>query len=402
VAWLHLATTTRIIRAIPVTDKKQALVWNRWITYLGTVNRADDPFLDSLDASPRLQRLKPVILSGFAQALQTGQLQSRGCQSVVTGTIKDNIGSLVQAFRANKRQDPTRDPDGRLSSILSRQYTGFQSQDPAPKRERAISLRVLKMMQTLALNEADRHAADLAMCAFFLACRSCEYLQFKGPRRTKTIAKGDIRFSRGRVVLAHDSHDLHLADKVAVRFRDQKNRVKGAWRTVWKTSDSDANPVVSFARVVRRVTALPGHSNDTLIYNYAATSNRSFLSISDAHMIASLRAAVSFIGASELGYEAADVGTHSICSGAALVLSGHEAWRIMLAGRWQSQAFLVHIHEQIQEFSKGVSERMTSNPDFYYVPDIDAWAAVTHEPPHVDANIFDGDTNMPRLTTLAR
>ncbi len=83
---------------MPTTDKKQALVWNRWITYLGTVNRADDPFLDSLDASPRLQRLKPVILSGFAQALRTGQLQSRGRQSVVTGTIKYNIGSLVQAM----------------------------------------------------------------------------------------------------------------------------------------------------------------------------------------------------------------------------------------------------------------------------------------------------------------
>jgi hypothetical protein len=86
----------------------------------------------------------------------------------------------------------------------------------------------------------------------------------------------------------------------------------------------------------------------------------------------------------------------------ALVLSGHEAWRIMLAGRWQSQAFLVYIHEQIQEFSKGVSERMTSNPDFYHVPDIDAWAAGTREPPHVAANIFDGNTNMPRLTALAR
>jgi hypothetical protein len=259
-------------------------------------------------------------------------------------------------------------------------------------------------MQTLALTDAGRHTADLSMCAFFLACRSCEYLKVKGPRRTKTIAKGDIRFSRGRVVLDHDSHDLHLAEKVAVRFRAQKNRVKGAWQTVWKTSDPDANPVASFARVVRRVTALSGHSNDTLIYNYAATSNRSFLTISDADMILSLRAAVSFIGPSELGYKVANVGTPSIRSGAAmaLLLSGHEAWRIMLAGRWQSQAFLVCIREQIQEFSKGVSERITSNPDFCHVPDIDSWAADTSELPHVDANIFDGDTNMPRLTTLAR
>jgi hypothetical protein len=256
------------------------------------------------------------------------------------------------------------------------------------------------MMQDLATTEGDRHTADLAICAFFFACRSCEYLRVKGPRRTKTIAKGDIRFRKGRVILPHDSPDLHLADKVEVRFRDQKNRIKGAWRTAWATSDPDANPVASFARVVRRVAALPGSSDDTLIYNYTATNNRSLLAISDADMISALRAAVSFIGPAELGYEAADVGTHSIRSGAAmaLVLSGHEAWRIMLAGRWQSQAFLVYIREQIQEFSKGVSERMIANPDFYHVPDIDTWAAETGENPHVHANIFDGNTNMPNLT----
>jgi hypothetical protein len=56
----HLAATTRIIRAMPATDKKQALVWNRWITYLGTVNRAEDPFLDSLDASPPSNASSPL------------------------------------------------------------------------------------------------------------------------------------------------------------------------------------------------------------------------------------------------------------------------------------------------------------------------------------------------------
>ena len=240
------------------------------------------------------------------------------------------------------------------------------------------------------------------MCAFFFACRSCEYLKVKGPRRTKTITKGDIRFRKGRTVLPHDSPDLHLADNVAVRFRDQKNRIKGAWRTVWATSDLDANPVISFARVIRRILLLPGSTDETFLYNYTATSNRAFLAITDANMITALRAAVTIIGPAELGYEAADVGTHSIRSGAAmaLVLSGHEAWRIMLTGRWQSQAFLVYIREQIQEFSKGVSERMISNPDFYHVPDIDAWATNTGTtPPHIDANIINGsDTNMPRLS----
>ena len=395
-AWLHLAATTRIIRAMPSTDKKQTRVWSRWITYLGTVGRADDPFLESLDDNANLQSLKPIIVSGFAQALRTGQLQSTGRKGVVAGTVKDNIGSLVQTFRSSRRKDPTRDPDGRLSTLLSRQYAGFKSLDPPPKREKAISLRVLKFIQSTASTPLQQHTADLAICAFFFACRSCEYLKVQGTRRTKTLRKGDVEFRHGKVVLSHDSPDLHLAETVAILFRDQKNRVKGVFRTAWATTDPDANPVASFANIVRRIDSLPGSNNDTLLYNYHTTSNRSFLAVTDADMITALRTAVTLIGEDELGYRACDVGTHSIRSGAAmaLVLSGHAAWRIMLAGRWQSEAFLIYIREQIQQFSAGVSERMISNPDFYHVPDIDM-----REPTRVtnathaaslDAGIFNG------------
>jgi hypothetical protein len=304
---------------------------------------------------------------------------------VVASTVKDNVGSLVQAFRASRRPDPTRDPDGRLSSLLSRQYAGFKSQDPPPKREKAISLRVLKFMKQSAITDLDHHTADLAICcAFFFACRSCKYLKVQGPRRTKTLRKGDIQFRRGRSILPHNSPDLHLADTVAILFRDQKNRVKGVWRTAWATSDPNASPVISFSNVIRRIDSLPG-SND---------NNRSVLAVADADMISALRAAVTAIGEDELGYTAADVGTHSIRSGAAmaLVLSGHAAWRIMLAGRWQSQAFLVCIREQIQQFSKGVSERMTANPDFCHVPDIDAGETVEDEPTQVGGFIQTSNT----------
>ena len=56
------------------------------------------------------------------------------------------------------------------------------------------------------------------------------------------------------------------------------------------------------------------------LYNYAATGNRAFLAITNANMITALRAAVTIIGSAELSYEAADVGIHSIRSGAAMAL----------------------------------------------------------------------------------
>jgi hypothetical protein len=165
---------------MPSADKKQTRVWNRWIAYLGTVNRASDPYLESLDSSERLKRLKPIIVRGFAQALRTGP-STHGRKGVVAGTVKSDIGSLVQAFRSHRREDPTSDPNGRLSALLSWQYAGFASSDPPAKREKAISLRVLKFMSSTASSDLQRHTADLAIGAFFFACRSCEYLQVKAP-----------------------------------------------------------------------------------------------------------------------------------------------------------------------------------------------------------------------------
>jgi hypothetical protein len=207
-----------------------------------------------------------------------------------------------------------------------------QGDMPVSSAKKAISLRVLKLMKQSAITDLDHHTADLAICAFFFACRSCEHLKVQGPRRSKTLRKGDIQFRRGRSILPHNSPDLHLADMVAMLFHDQKNRVKSVWRTAWATSDPDAFPAIAFSNVIRRIDSLPGSNDDTLLHTHAESSNRSVVAVADADMMSALRAAVTAIGEDELGCTAADVGTHSIRSGAAmaLVLSGHGAWRIIL------------------------------------------------------------------------
>jgi hypothetical protein len=89
----------------------------------------------------------------------------------------------------------------------------------------------------------------------------------------------------------------------------------------------------------------------------------------------------------ELGWLKLDVGISLIRSGAAMgSRPGHEAWRIMSAGRQQSQAFLVYIFaNKFKNFSKGVSERMTANPDFTIVHTLNA---ETGENPHVPCKYF--------------
>ena len=67
-----------------------------------------------------------------------------------------------------------------------------------------------------------------------------------------------------------------------------------------------------------------------------------------------------------LGFTGKDVGTHSIRSSLAmaLYLKRRPISTIMLLGRWSSDAFLLYIRRQVQEFSKGVSTNMVDQENF--------------------------------------
>jgi hypothetical protein len=58
-----------------------------------------------------------------------------------------------------------------------------------------------------------------------------------------------------------------------------------------------------------------------------------------------LRAIVKFIGEDHLGFKAMELGTHSICSGAAMgmYLASVPVFTIMLISHWSSDAFLCYI-----------------------------------------------------------
>ena len=76
-------------------------------------------------------------------------------------------------------------------------------------------------------------------------------------------------------------------------------------------------------------------------------------------------------GASTFGYSASEIGTRSIRSGAAmgLFLMNHPVAKIMILGRWSSDAFLDYIRPQVLEWTNQLSSDMIHNDSFFDATD---------------------------------
>jgi hypothetical protein len=102
------------------------------------------------------------------------------------------------------------------------------------------------------------------------------------------------------------------------------------------------------------------------------TESGKLITISSKEALVYLRKVVVEFGESKLGFTKDEVGIHSIRSGGAMAmyLSNIPVYTIMLLGRWSSDAFLLYIRKQVQQFSAGVAERMVAHQDFYTIPDL--------------------------------
>jgi hypothetical protein len=87
-----------------------------------------------------------------------------------------------------------------------------------------------------------------------------------------------------------------------------------------------------------------------------------------------------FGGKPTFGFHPHEIGNRSIRSGAAmaLFLKDHSTAKIMILGRWSSDAFLVYIRPQVLEWTNNMSRDMISFDSFLDVGLYDI--ASTHDP----------------------
>ena len=158
------------------------------------------------------------------------------------------------------------------------------------------------------------------------------------------------------------------ADTVTITFVFQKNKKKMISVTQPR-SGKQICPVIIWAKIILRVLPYEGASEETFVNAVMIGKKMSFIKRDD--MLTHIRHTVDNM--SGLGFTGKDVGTHSIRSSLAmaLYLSRRPVSTIMLLGRWSSDAFLLYIRRQVQEFSTGVSEDMVANEKFFTIPDLD-------------------------------
>ena len=164
--------------------------------------------------------------------------------------------------------------------------------------------------------------------------------------------------------IPHSHPGISLAVHVTLLFANKKNRDKNARRSQKRTNDPVLCPVRRAASLIERIRRLvPNFSGSTTINTYAHKARQGLvtLQLASGFLLKQLRHTCASLGGKKVfGFESTEIGTKSIRSGAAmgLFLANHSTERIMLMGRWLSQAFLAYIRPQVIEWTNNMSRDM--------------------------------------------
>jgi hypothetical protein len=171
---------------------------------------------------------------------------------------------------------------------------------------------------------------------------------------------------------------LGLAEYVTVTFERTKTAKKRDSRTQRRTGHRFLCSILRLASAVQRI-----------IRTYPDWKPNTPLSSPSVHEGRLLRQVCKLGGGIEkFGFHPHEIGNKSIrCSGAAmaLALNNHSPYKIMILGRWESEAFLAYIHPQVLEFANICSRDMIN---------FDQFLDVTHRDPAAPK-----DQQSRRLTT---
>jgi hypothetical protein len=183
------------------------------------------------------------------------------------------------------------------------------------------------------------------------------------------VLKGVTFRLASKADLDHKDPDLaRKAEYVTITFVDQKNGKKMDTRTQPRSDDECLCPVLRFVSIVQRVLrTVPNAGPATQINTIYSNSRKTTVHITSDYIRERLRhTCKAFGGKATFGFDPHEIGNKSIRSGAAmaLFLQNISSDRIMILGRWDSEAFLVYIRPQVLEWTNNMSKSMIAINSF--------------------------------------
>jgi len=350
--------------------EKRERAWRRWQRFTELFG-LHNPYLDSLpDQERRLLAKCFVVQYRDSHHDKSGKATKKRTRPMVVSTLRDAIGHVAATFRASDRPSPFHLEDGpinanSLRTEIKELLKAFTTTDLPPNRQKAITAEFLRdvLQLTATMGIVSEHAADLIAGAFFFAMRACEFCLTPKEGKTKRLTLGNITFrDRRRRKLTHtDPNLLDRAYYVTICFVDQKNGKKMDRRTQRRSRNSLC-PIRAWARVCQRTRATVLNVSDSTPVCTIGDSRGASTMVTSTRVLKLLRF-VCKAGRADgkfYGFEPHELGTKSICSGAAMALSimNHSPYRIQILGRWSSDAFLVYIRPQVLEWTNIMAEDM--------------------------------------------
>ena len=121
------------------------------------------------------QRIR--IMVAFSMAVCEGGFSGPSYDTLAEGTVRGAISFFSQTFRENDRPNPTKDEDGELGRVLSRQYRAIKNSEPNPAQQKAIPICVVSEVFKKKATETQWATGQLGIGGFFIVGRSCEYMK---------------------------------------------------------------------------------------------------------------------------------------------------------------------------------------------------------------------------------
>jgi len=232
-------------------------------------------------------------------------------------------------------------------------------------------LSVFQHMWNNKLTTRNKVIGELTTGALFFGMRSCEYLKVEGPRKTKLLRIKNLRFflHRSEIKKTANNRDIFNATTISITFEFQKNNQKDE-TVIMHANKKELCPVRAWATITHRILNYPGGSINLPVNTMLIKSQLTLLTSKE--VILHIRATVDVLGVEQMGFGPKEVGIHSIRSSFAMFLYIQfvRTDKIMLQGRWKSDAFLTYVRKQVAEFSKGLSDVMIHmNNNYFTIPD---------------------------------